>query len=110
MMTMNPAADAGLEGGNIALQVVSMIMEKQAMDAARAEAKALDYRNFDYQKGRDKVSDRFSQEALNLSKEKLKEDKMLSRYGLNKDKIGQIENMFNTNVSLQDRALKLWSR
>jgi hypothetical protein len=107
---VNPYADLALGGASVVIDIIGLIMQKQAMDDAKKEAKAIDAREVEYRAGRDVVNDRFSKENLKLQKDQAALDKSLAMHGLNADKITQIENMFNTNTALQDRTLKLWSR
>jgi hypothetical protein len=110
-MTMaNPYPDLALGGASFVTDIIGLIMQKQAMDEARNDAKAIDSRGVAYRAGRDKVSDKFNKESLKMSKEKLGLDRSLAMHGLNKDKIAQIENMFSNNIALQDRALRMWGR
>jgi len=107
---VNPYIGLATGGASVITDIIGLIMQKQAMDKAAAEAKAIDARNFAYQEGRDKVSDRFTRESMKMSKEKLGLEKTLALYNVNKDKIAQIENMFNTNIGLQDRLLNRWGQ
>lgn len=107
---VNPYAGLALGGASVVTDIIGLIMQKQAMDAARREARAIDKREVEYRAGRDKVNDRFSRETLKMNKEQAALNKSLAMHGLNADKIAQVEKMFNTNVALQDRTLKLWSR
>jgi hypothetical protein len=112
---MNPYVDAGLAAADIGFNIIGAIMQKQAYDEARADTKALDYRNFEYGKSRDKVSDRQFGESLKLSKRAmaLNErrqglDEMLSKYGVTQSNIMQVGDILNKNVALKNRALQTW--
>lgn len=106
----NPYIGLALGGAQSATDIIGLIMQKQAMDQARQDAKAIDAREVAYRAGRDKVSDRFTRESMKMSKEKLGLERALAMHGLNKDKISQIENMFSNNIALQDRALRMWGK
>jgi hypothetical protein len=117
MTTMNPALDLGLEGGNIGLQIVGWILEKQARDQAIADAKALDYRNFEYGKTRDKQSDKQFNEQLKLQKQQVANQTrttdtniMLSKYGITQDNITRVGQILNTNTALQNNVVSNWGR
>lgn len=110
MAMANPYVGLALGGAQTATDIIGLIMQKQAMDQARQDAKAIDVRETAYRAGRDKVNDRFARESLKMSKEKLSLERSLAMHGLNKDKIAQIENMFSNNVALQDRALRMWGK
>jgi hypothetical protein len=110
-MTMsNPYVDLAVGGASFVTDITGLIMQKQALDEARTEARSIDKREVAYRAGRDKVSDRLNKESLKMSKEKLGLERSLAMHGLNKDKISQIENMFSNNIALQDRALRMWGR
>ena len=106
----NPYVALALGGASVVTDIIGLIMQKQAMGKAAREAKVIDARNFAYQQGRDEEGDRMNRETIKLSKQKLSLDRSLAMHGIKKDNIAQIENMFNTNIGLQDRLLKMWSR
>jgi hypothetical protein len=108
LAAVNPYATLALGGGNLVTSIIGMIMQKQAMDQARTEARAIDTREVAYRAGRDVVNDRFAKEGLKMSKEKARLEKALAMYGLNQDKVAQIEKMFGNNIALQDRTSKMW--
>jgi hypothetical protein len=83
---------------------------------AQAESKAIDLRNFTYQKGRDRVGDKLNKEQLKiakeqnqLSKDRFTQEKTLTGYSITKDKAQQAIDLLNNNNSLRDRVLRNWS-
>ena len=112
----NPYLGAATEGLGIITDIIGMIMQKQAWDEAKAEAKRLDYRNFEYGKERDAVSDRQWNEGLKLNKrvqslneQKFGLDSMLSKFGVTQSNIQQVGDMLNKNTALKNRVLQTWS-
>jgi hypothetical protein len=107
---VNPYVNLALGGGAIVTDIIGLIMQKQAMDRARREAKAIDEREVAYRASRDAVTDKMNKETLKMSKQKMSLERALAMHGLNRDKVSQLESMLNNNVALQNRTLSMWGK
>ena len=115
MATGNPYIEGGLALADIGLGVIGMILQGQAMEAAKLETKALDYRNFQYQVGRDKETDKMNREQLKLNKQagalnqkQFDFNSMLSKYGVTQDNVTRVGQLLNNNPALKKRTLQTW--
>jgi hypothetical protein len=117
-----PAGSVASSGSNLAAMgaqtvtdLVGIILNKMAMDAARREAKEYDARDFAYQEkmdnrnfGLSKENLRLSQESLGLQKDRFKLDSAIQGYGLSQNAIQRVEQLLNNSVGLKDRVLGTW--
>lgn len=120
MTTPAAAVNPYLLGGSMALDtatgIIGMIMQQSAMDDARQEARGIDQRNFAEDVSRDRFGRKMQKENLALGKRSagLAENRFglestLAGYGINKDILGKVTDLLNSNNSLRDRVLRNWS-
>lgn len=115
-MAMNPYLEAGSEGLGLITDIIGLIMQKQAMDEARSDAKGIDFQNRVYQESRDKVSDKISnanlkiaQDQNQIAKNRFALDATNTGYAISKDQAQKVIDLLNSNNTLRDRVLRNWS-
>lgn len=113
---VNPYVAAADFGLGTVTDIIGMVMQLQSLQSAQQSAKAIDYRNFSYQKGRDKVSDRFNRDSMKIAKDKMAldnnrfaEEKKVTRYKIGQEEAQKAIDLLNADNQLRDRVLRNWS-
>jgi hypothetical protein len=113
LMMMASGGVKGISENGIAL--VGMLMQRNEMRRAAGEAKTIDARNFEYQKGRDIISDEFMGKQLALAKQQQGLNE--KEFGLKKtitgmtaytQQLDRVADILNKNEDLKNVTLQRW--
>lgn len=113
---VNPYLAGAQVAVGTATDIVGMILEYQAQQAAIREARKIDERNFREEQRRNRFAENISEENLaidksrhGIEKNRFKLDAMNQGAGVQKSMVDRVLGILNGNTALTDRVIKNWS-